>query len=104
MNTRTDPKPGQTGDHEHPGHHADHPDCPEHMERCYINLTGIMDCPKCHAPPKMKTKMLTVACGADDPKAQIASFIALPGNLLATVAQVIDLGHNGWLVIFNVPE
>jgi len=76
-------------------------DCPPHHHRCHATFHGTIDCPDQHLHRKTKTKMLTVECGADDPKPKIAAFIAQPANVTAEVIQVLDLGHKGWLVIFR---
>ncbi len=104
MTIASSPKPHPHADHphhhEHPGQHDS--DCPEHMERCVAQFTGYMDCPT-HEECFYKTTMLTVGCGADDPKPQIQAHLNVPGNAYDEVIQVIDLGHDGWLVIFKHP-
>lgn len=94
-----------THGHPHPQdvRHHDH-ECPEHYHRCHATFHGYIDCPVAPHVKPMKTVMVSVACGVDDPKPQIQSFLSQPANARATVAQVLDLNHDGWLVIYNVPE
>jgi len=82
-------------------HPQQHDACPEHHHRCHATFHGTIDCPNEHI--HFKTTMLTVACGTDDPKPQIVNFLAQPAHALAEVVQVLDLNHNGWLVIFREP-
>jgi len=63
-----------------------------------------MDCPLPDAHCYYKTEMLTVACGADDPKPQIQNYLNMAGHEHAEVSAVLDLGHSGWTVIFKIPE
>lgn len=92
--------------HPHDDHHHDH-HCPDHYHRCHATFHGYIDCPTPHFPhphiePKRMTKMVTVPCGAQDPTPQIAAFLNNPGNHHPLVTSVLDLGHDGWLVIFSV--
>ena len=107
------PTPGTQDEHEtlphpHEGHEHDQA-CPEHHHRCYTRTVsyGYMDCPdKCcpHPEPQIyKTEQLHVPCGVDNPQPQIAAHLAIVANALDEVIQVIDLGHNGWLVFFRHP-
>ncbi len=82
-------------------HQNDTHPCPPHHHRCHATFQGYIDCPTTHA--KFKTVMLNIPCGAQNPNAQITTFLGLPANTGAEVVQVLDLAHDGWLAIFSVP-
>lgn len=97
------PHPHQhDGQDSHPHQHGD--DCPDHFDRCHVQLTGYMDCPKPHCEDNhFVTTMLTVGCATDNPAPQIAAHLAVAANAYDEVIEVLDLGHDGWLVIFKHP-
>jgi len=89
--------------HPHDDHHHDHP-CPDHYHRCHATFHGYIDCPThhCHPEPKRVTRLLSVPCGAQDPSPQVTAFLGNPVNKNALVTAILDLGHDGWLVVFSV--
>ena len=88
--------------HPHDEHYHEH-ECPDHYHRCHIKTYGYMDCPTHHCHPKeRKTKLLKVGCGAQDPSPQVTAFLDDPVNVLPLVTAILDLGHDGWLVVFSV--
>jgi len=99
-NAKSSPKPVTHDTHPHNAHPHD-VDCPDGYHRCHATFYGYIDCPDAH--PHYTTEMLSVACGADDPMPQIQNFLSQPGHSHSEVVQVLDLGHNGWTVIFKTP-
>ncbi len=97
-----------THPHEQMEHDEGHHDCPDQFHRCHTRTVsyGYTDCPDehCEPPPKMVSRFLKIDCGGDDPTPQIMANLALPGNFYDLVASTIDLGHGGWIVVFNHPE
>ena len=100
-----EPKPSprpQGHPHPHDSHPQEHP-CPDHYHRCHATFHGYIDCPEPHEhKPDRVTKLLKVPCGAQDPSPQIQSFLAAPANGHPLVTSIIDMAHDGWLIVFSV--